>query len=139
MKSRWQDEDAARAIEHYAKQGHSADVALRVYTSRLLGAEPALVLHGGGNTSVKTRQTDLAGDEIDVICVKGSGWDMAVIEPAGIPAVRQAPLLRLQGLDKLSDEDMVNARLVYENGCVAHVTASRIAARPKRRMRIWAP
>lgn len=109
MKSRWQDEDAARAIEHYAKQGHSADVALRVYTSRLLGAEPALVLHGGGNTSVKTRQVDLAGDEIDVICVKGSGWDMAVIEPAGIPAVRQAPLLRLQGLDKLSDEDMVNA------------------------------
>src|SRR5262245_21957573 len=36
-------------------------------------------------------------------------------------------------------EDMVNARLVFESGCVAHVTASRITARPKRRMRVWAP
>ncbi|MCB2043659.1 MAG: bifunctional aldolase/short-chain dehydrogenase, partial [Rhodoferax sp.] len=85
-------------------------VALRVYTSRLLGQDPTLVLHGGGNTSVKTRLPDLTGEVIDVICVKGSGWDMAVIEPAGIPAVRLAPLLRLRERSELSDEDMVNAQ-----------------------------
>lgn len=109
MKSLWQDDDAASMVAHYAQQGVSTDLALRVYTSRLLGMEPALVLHGGGNTSVKTRMRDLSGDEIDVLCVKGSGWDMAVIEPAGMPAVRLAPLLRLQALEKLGDEDMVNA------------------------------
>lgn len=110
MKNRWQDEDAARMVAHYREQGISEDVALRVYTSRLLGSESALVLHGGGNTSVKTRLRDVSGEEIDVICVKGSGWDMAVIEPAGIPAVRLAPMQRLQALDQLSDEDMVNAQ-----------------------------
>lgn len=110
MKSRWQDDEARRLTAHYAAQGVSEDVALRVYTSRLLGQEPSLVLHGGGNTSVKTRMPDVGGDDIDVICVKGSGWDMAVIEPAGIPAVRLAPLLRLRDLAQLSDEDMVNAQ-----------------------------
>ena len=68
------------------------DVALRVYTTRLLGQDPRLVLHGGGNTSVKTRLADLNGDAVDVLCVKGSGWDMGSIEPAGLPAVRLAPL-----------------------------------------------
>ncbi len=110
MKNRWQDEDATRMVAHYRDQGISEDVALRVYTSRLLGSESALVLHGGGNTSVKTRLRDVSGEEIDVICVKGSGWDMAVIEPAGIPAVRLAPMQRLQALDQLSDEEMVNAQ-----------------------------
>ena len=110
MKSQWQDDEAARLVAHYAKQGITEDVALRVYTSRLLGREPTLVLHGGGNTSVKTRLRDLAGDEVEVLCVKGSGWDMAVIEPAGIPAVRLAPLLRLRSLTQLSDQDMVNAQ-----------------------------
>ncbi len=110
MKSLWQHNDAMRMVTTYASQGVSEDVALRVYTSQLLGKEPSLVLHGGGNTSVKTRMKDVAGDEIDVICVKGSGWDMAVIEPAGIPAVRLAPLLLLKNLAQLSDEDMVNAQ-----------------------------
>lgn len=110
MKSRWQDDEAERLVAHYAAQGVPEDVALRVYTSRLLGQEPALVLHGGGNTSVKTRLPDLTGDVIDVICVKGSGWDMAAIEPAGVPAVRLAPLLRLREMAQLSDEDMVNAQ-----------------------------
>jgi rhamnose utilization protein RhaD (predicted bifunctional aldolase and dehydrogenase)/NAD(P)-dependent dehydrogenase (short-subunit alcohol dehydrogenase family) len=83
-------------------------VALRVYTTRLLGGEPRLVLHGGGNTSVKTMQRDLLGDEVEVLCVKGSGWDMGNIEPPGLPAVRLAPLRRLAALEALSDEDMVN-------------------------------
>ncbi|MBX7200424.1 MAG: bifunctional aldolase/short-chain dehydrogenase [Rhodospirillaceae bacterium] len=108
MKSMWVEDDAKRYIERYAQHGVNADIALRVYTSRLLGRDPALVLHGGGNTSVKTQVNDPMGRPTDVLCVKGSGWDMADIEPAGLPAVRLAPLLELRGLPKLSDEDMVN-------------------------------
>ena len=67
----------------------------------------ALVLHGGGNTSVKTRIADLNGDAVDVLCVKGSGWDMGSIEPAGLPAVRLAPLHKLRSRENLSDEEMV--------------------------------
>ncbi|MGE0751098.1 MAG: bifunctional aldolase/short-chain dehydrogenase [Variibacter sp.] len=107
MQSRWSDSEARRAIAHYGEQGVSEALALRVYTTRLLGGDPRLVLHGGGNTSVKTRLPDLFGTETDVLCVKGSGWDMAVIEPPGLPAVRLAPLLTLRARDKLSDEDMV--------------------------------
>ena len=60
------------------------------------GGDPKLVLHGGGNTSVKTVVKDLLGEEAEVLCVKGSGWDMAAIEPAGLPAVRLAPLRKLR-------------------------------------------
>jgi rhamnose utilization protein RhaD (predicted bifunctional aldolase and dehydrogenase)/NAD(P)-dependent dehydrogenase (short-subunit alcohol dehydrogenase family) len=108
MDSRWNDADAAKAVETYGRKGVGADVALRTYTTRLLGRDPALVLHGGGNTSVKTRVKDLLGDTHEVLCVKGSGWDMVTIEPAGLPAVKLAPLRRLRGLRALSDEEMVN-------------------------------
>jgi rhamnose utilization protein RhaD (predicted bifunctional aldolase and dehydrogenase)/NAD(P)-dependent dehydrogenase (short-subunit alcohol dehydrogenase family) len=107
MKSRWVEGDSAVAVDRYAKQGVGRDLALRVYTTRLLGQDPALVLHGGGNTSVKTRVPDLLGEETEVLCVKGSGWDMAMIEPAGLPAVRLAPLKKLRALQSLADEDMV--------------------------------
>src|SRR6516162_3376698 len=108
MQSRWSDKDAKEFVARYAEKGVNEDLALRTYTTRLLGSDPKLVLHGGGNTSVKTRAKDLLGDDVDVICVKGSGWDMGNIEPAGLPAVRLAELRRLRALDKLSDEDMVN-------------------------------
>jgi len=107
MDNRWSDQDAEAAIERWTKQGAGMDLALRTYTTRLLGSEPKLVIHGGGNTSVKTTVRDRFGDPIEVICVKGSGWDMAVIEPPGLPAVRLEPLRRLVDLDSLSDEDMV--------------------------------
>ena len=109
MDSRWSDDDAKQVVESYAKEGVSADLALRTYTARLLGTDPKLVLHGGGNTSVKTRMTDVYGDEIPVLCVKGSGWDLSTIEPQGHPAVRLEPLHRLRRLASLSDEAMVNA------------------------------
>jgi rhamnose utilization protein RhaD (predicted bifunctional aldolase and dehydrogenase)/NAD(P)-dependent dehydrogenase (short-subunit alcohol dehydrogenase family) len=112
MKSRWSDADLARMIKAYAEKGVGHDLAERVYTTRLLGSDPKLVLHGGGNTSVKTHMTDLLGDTVEVICIKGSGWDMGNIEPAGLPAVRLAPLRRLRALDVLSDEDMVNFQRV---------------------------
>ncbi|HYS47900.1 MAG TPA: bifunctional aldolase/short-chain dehydrogenase [Xanthobacteraceae bacterium] len=107
MRSAWVDRDAQALIDRYAGQGIGADLALRVYTTRLLGQDPKLVLHGGGNTSVKTRVRDLLGEDAEVLCVKGSGWDMATIEPAGLPAVRLAPLRKLRALDALCDEDMV--------------------------------
>ena len=110
MKSLWNDDDARAALARWGALGASEPVALRTYTARLLGAEPQLVLHGGGNTSVKTTARDLFGEEIDVLHVKGSGWDLASIEPAGHPAVRLAPLLRLRTLEALSDEDMVGAQ-----------------------------
>src|SRR5262249_20868008 len=96
MKSAWVDTDAGALVERYAQQGVSPDLALRVYTTRLLGRDPKLVLHGGGNTSVKTRTPDLLGEEAEVLCVKGSGWDMGTIEPAGLPAVRLGPLRQLR-------------------------------------------
>jgi rhamnulose-1-phosphate aldolase/alcohol dehydrogenase len=108
MKSRWSDSEANGFVARYGEKGVSTDLALRVYTTRLLGGDPALVLHGGGNTSVKTRAKDLLGDSVDVLCVKGSGWDMGTIAPAGLPAVKLEPLRRLLSLDSLSDEDMVN-------------------------------
>ena len=107
MKSGWVDRDAQATVAHYAKQNVPRDLALRVYTTRLLGRDSQLVLHGGGNVSVKTRLRDRLGNEADVICVKGSGWDMANIEPAGLPALRLEPLKTLRSRDTLSDEDMV--------------------------------
>ncbi len=110
MESRWSDHDAEAAVERYTKEGVNIDLALRTYSSRLLGADPRLVIHGGGNTSVKSTVRDIDGETIDVLFVKGSGWDMATIEPAGHPAVRLAVLRRLAELDAVSDEDMVNAQ-----------------------------
>ena len=110
MRSLWNEDDAQAAVRRYADQGVGEDVALRTYSARLLGREPRLVLHGGGNTSVKTRARDVFGGEVEVLCVKGSGWDLASIEPPGHPAVRLEPLKRLRALERLSDEDMVSAQ-----------------------------
>jgi rhamnose utilization protein RhaD (predicted bifunctional aldolase and dehydrogenase)/NAD(P)-dependent dehydrogenase (short-subunit alcohol dehydrogenase family) len=108
MQSRWNDAEAQEFVTRYAPKGVNADLAVRTYTTRLLGSDPKLVLHGGGNTSVKTVMKDMLGDDVEVICIKGSGWDMGAIEPEGLPAVRLEPLRRLRALAKLSDEDMVN-------------------------------
>ncbi len=119
MQSRWSDPDAQATIERYRDDPQvNEDIALRVYTSRLIGQDPALVLHGGGNTSVKTTLVDDIGDEVPVLCVKGSGWDLGRIEPAGLPAVRLESLGALRDREVLSDEDMVNAqrtRLIDSN------------------------
>ncbi len=98
MKSLWSDTDAAKS---------KGDLALRVYTSQLLGANPELVLHGGGNTSVKIRENDFFGEPTDVIYVKGSGWDLGTIEAAGFAPVRMSALLKMAELDELSDPVMV--------------------------------
>jgi rhamnose utilization protein RhaD (predicted bifunctional aldolase and dehydrogenase) len=112
MDSGWSDTEAQDFVSRYAARGVGEDLALRVYTTRLLGSDPRLVLHGGGNTSVKTMAKDMLGADVEVIHLKGSGWDMGAIEPAGLPAVRLAELRRLRALAKLSDEDMVNFQRV---------------------------
>ncbi|HJR56546.1 MAG TPA: bifunctional aldolase/short-chain dehydrogenase [Rhizomicrobium sp.] len=108
MQSKWSAAEAKDFVSRYAEKGVNEDLALRTYTTRLLGRDPALVLHGGGNTSVKTVAKDMLGEDVEVLHIKGSGWDMGEIEPAGLPAVRLAPLHQARKLDKLSDEDMVN-------------------------------
>jgi rhamnose utilization protein RhaD (predicted bifunctional aldolase and dehydrogenase)/NAD(P)-dependent dehydrogenase (short-subunit alcohol dehydrogenase family) len=109
MKNRWRNKEAKEAVARYGARGIPEELALRVYTSRLIGSDPALVLHGGGNTSVKGKAGDVLGAETDVLYVKGSGWDLATIEPEGFPAVRMAPILGLRHVKRLSDEEMVNA------------------------------
>ncbi len=103
MESRWNDTEAAAAVDRWGA-AHGRDMALRVYTSRLIGADPTLVLHGGGNTSLKRPVTTVAGDEITALFVKGSGSDLGTIEPQGFTA----PLERLRRLDALSEAEMTN-------------------------------
>ena len=99
MKSLWKDKEAAK---------FKGDLELRVYTSRLLGRDKSLVLHGGGNTSVKIRERNILGEPEDILYVKGSGWDLETIESAGFSPVRLPHLLRLAELEALSDPQMVN-------------------------------
>ena len=113
MRSGWVDRDAKAAVDRATAASLSSDLALRAYSTRLLGGDAALVLHGGGNTSVKTRARDLAGDEVEVVCIKGTGGNMATIEPASMVAVRLAPLQRLRTLDDLSDDDMARVQRAH--------------------------
>ncbi|MDX1811431.1 MAG: bifunctional aldolase/short-chain dehydrogenase [Gammaproteobacteria bacterium] len=99
MKSLWSDEEARQ---------YEDELGLRVYTSRLLGRDPALVLHGGGNTSVKLIEKNLLGEEETLLYVKGSGWDLEAIDRPGFPAVKLNHLIKLAELDQLSDPMMVN-------------------------------
>lgn len=106
MRNRWNEREARTFITRYKSFG--PDLALRTYSARLIGQDPGLVLHGGGNTSVKTLRRTLTGEPINVICIKGSGSDLDTIEPEGHPAVRMKALEPLRALPRLSDEDMVN-------------------------------
>ena len=109
MESRYDAADAAKMVQDLAAGASASEpLALRTYSARLVGSDAALVLHGGGNTSVKAVATTILGEAIDVIHVKGSGWDLATIEPEGHPAVRLAPLRALRRLESMTDEAMVN-------------------------------
>ena len=108
--NRWNDADA-RAMQDAAGRDPAArELALRVYSSRIIGADPDMVMHGGGNTSMKQVLTDVFGEPCEVIHIKGSGWDLGDIQAAGMPAVRMDVLKRLRALPRLSDEDMVNVQ-----------------------------
>ncbi len=113
MKSAWVERDAKAAIDFYGKAGVADDLSLRVYSTQLLGRDPRLVLHGGGNTSLKTTARDLTGADATVLRVKGSGWDMGAIEPAGMPAVRLDPLRALRARDALDDAGMARVQRAF--------------------------
>jgi rhamnose utilization protein RhaD (predicted bifunctional aldolase and dehydrogenase)/NAD(P)-dependent dehydrogenase (short-subunit alcohol dehydrogenase family) len=98
MEDRWDDDQAAT---------HTGPIGECVYCTRLIGSDPALVLHGGGNSSVKTTWTDITGRSVEAIHVKGSGWDMGTIEAAGLTPLRVARLHELLELERLSDTDMM--------------------------------
>src|SRR5437764_98492 len=104
MRSVWSDREAEQ---------FRGDLGLRVYTPRLLGRDKSLVLHGGGNTSVKIREKTLFGEEETILYVKGSGWDLETIEPQGFSPVRLAHVLKLAELSSLSDPEMVNQLVTH--------------------------
>ncbi len=99
MRSLWNKEEVKKFGNDLLK--------LRVYSSRLLGQEEDLVLHGGGNTSVKTKEKNIFGEEEEIIYIKGSGWNLATIEVAGFAPVKLKKLQQLAKLDHLSDIEMV--------------------------------
>ena len=107
MKDRWNDQAAAAAIERW-QECHGNDFALRLYTADLIGRDPDLVLHGGGNVSLKRPFRTIFGDEVDAIHVKGSGCDLAGIEAGDMPALDLNHLRRLRSLDTLDDDALVN-------------------------------
>ncbi|MCY3949825.1 MAG: bifunctional aldolase/short-chain dehydrogenase [Acidimicrobiaceae bacterium] len=106
MLNRWDADEATR----WAELGDLGEIT---YGSRLVGADPALVLHGGGNTSIKGRSTDAWGESVPTLWVKGSGWDLATIEPPGFAPLRLEPVRRLAELAELSDTEMVNQLRIH--------------------------
>jgi rhamnose utilization protein RhaD (predicted bifunctional aldolase and dehydrogenase)/NAD(P)-dependent dehydrogenase (short-subunit alcohol dehydrogenase family) len=110
MNSRWHDPEAAQ---------YPGELGQRVYSSRLLGRATSLVLHGGGNTSVKVREKNIFGEDEDILYVKGSGWDLETIEAAGFSPCRLAHLLKLAKLPELTDLQMANEL----KGCLTNSAA----------------
>lgn len=112
MNSRWSDQEAERFVARYGRRW-GRDLALRTYASRLLGREPSLVLHGGGNTSVKTETRNLLQDRVAALMVKASGHDLARIEPQGHTGLDLSHLVRLQSLEQLDDRQMVDEFMTH--------------------------
>jgi len=108
MKSLWNNKIALQYVSEYKKKNISKDLALRIYTTHLLGKNPKLVLHGGGNSSVKSIGKNLYKKNVNLIYVKGSGWDMSNLNELGMPGLELNPLLETVKLNKLNDNDMVN-------------------------------
>ena len=112
MQSLWEDSTAAAC---------HTELELRVYSSRLLGQDKSLVLHGGGNTSVKLTEKNVFGDEEQILYVKGSGWDLETIAAAGFAPVHLGYLQKLAQLPKLSDPEMVNQLVTHQTRASAPV------------------
>ncbi len=108
MKSLWNNKTAQQYVSDYKKKKINKDLALRIYTTHLLGRNPKLVLHGGGNSSVKSVGKNLYKQNVNLIYVKGSGWDMSNLNELGMPGLELKPLLETINLSKLNDNDMVN-------------------------------
>ena len=114
MHSLWNDVEASAC---------NNELELRVYTSRLLGQDKTLVLHGGGNTSVKITEKNVFGESEQVLYVKGSGWDLETIAAAGFTPVRLEHLKKLAQLPALSDPEMVNQLVTQQTRAAAPVAS----------------
>jgi rhamnose utilization protein RhaD (predicted bifunctional aldolase and dehydrogenase)/NAD(P)-dependent dehydrogenase (short-subunit alcohol dehydrogenase family) len=112
VKGLYNEKEAKTVIARYSEV--PPELALRVYTSRLLGADPSLVLHGGGNTSVKLREGNILGEMREILFIKGSGIDLAAIEPSGFVGLELEPLRKLRGLDSIRDEEMENQLQIHK-------------------------
>jgi len=112
MKNRWSDRDADQFLSQYAAQW-GADLALRTYTTRLLGSEEALVLHGGGNTSLKGTYRNVFGQDTPALFMKASGFNLGTIEPEGHTPLDLEYLKRLCALPELSDDAMADEFLTH--------------------------
>jgi rhamnose utilization protein RhaD (predicted bifunctional aldolase and dehydrogenase)/NAD(P)-dependent dehydrogenase (short-subunit alcohol dehydrogenase family) len=104
MKSAYDKVDAEKIFKKYPEI--SQELALRIYTSQLIGSDPDLVMHGGGNTSIKLTQKNILGEEQEVLFVKGSGIDLANITPEGFVGLDLAYLRKLRRVENLEDEGM---------------------------------
>ena len=80
----------------------------RVRTSRLLGKDEELVLHGGGNTSVKLTVRDTLQRNREALLVKGSGSDLASIDENGFTILDMVPLLEAKAIERMSDIEMTS-------------------------------
>ena len=108
IKDLYKNKEAKQWRENHGDLEADQDLGERVYTSRLIGFNPDLVMHGGGNTSVKVDRTNIYGETERVLHIKGSGWDLDTLQAPGLPGVRLDPLCKLRQLRNLSDEEMVN-------------------------------
>ena len=108
MKSKWNNRDASKFIKQYIEKGTNGELALRIYSTRLLGNDSRLVLHGGGNTSLKLSLKNSFGKKENIIYVKGSGKDMSNIDIDGFPALELDNLINLKKMKKINDFQMIN-------------------------------
>ena len=113
MKNKWNDREASKFIKPYIKKGINRELALRIYSTQLLGNDSKLVLHGGGNTSLKLFQKNSFGKKENIIYVKGSGKDMSNIDIDGFPALELDNLIKLRKIKKMNDFQMVNYQKKY--------------------------
>jgi rhamnulose-1-phosphate aldolase/alcohol dehydrogenase len=118
LKSRWSEAEAGRYVAEYGAEW-GEELALRTYTSRLIGQEPEMVLHGGGNTSVKGKWRNAWGEPLPAIYVKASGCDLAGITPEGYAPLDLEYLRRLRTLATLSDDRMAKEFRTHLLDCQA--------------------
>jgi len=106
IKNRWNNSELKKYYKNF--KGLEKNFIERIYSSHLIGSDKNLVMHGGGNISFKTTEKDIFNNSIDVLRVKGSGWDLDTMTQSGLPAINLSQILELRSLDCLSDEDLVN-------------------------------
>ena len=113
MKSKWNDSEALKFTKKFKNKNISKELAYRIYSSRLLGNDSSLVLHGGGNTSLKSKLMNSQGLLEEIIYVKGSGKDMSNITPSDFPSLELKNLLKLKKMKKINDFQMLNYQKKY--------------------------